>query len=72
MKIETLVKNTAGMNPVQFEEYCDYNQIQIDWLDVNITDFNEGYYNVVLPKYNDISVFAVDGSPVEIDYNELF
>jgi len=67
--LQQLIKETAGMNPVQFEAYCETNGIQTEWLDVTLSDFNEGFYNVTLPDYNDRSVFASDGSEVEIELN---
>ena len=67
ISLEQLIKETAGMNPVQFEAHCEANEIQIEWLDVCITDYNEGFYNATLPDYNDVNVFASDGSAVEID-----
>jgi hypothetical protein len=65
ISLEELMNDTTGMNPVQFEAYCDTNQIQIEWLDVTLSDFNDGFYNVTLTGYNDINVFASDGSPIE-------
>ena len=65
--LEQLIKETAGMNPVQFEAYCETNGIYTEWLDVTLTNFNEGFYNVTLPDYNDVNVFASDGSVVEIE-----
>jgi hypothetical protein len=67
--LQQLIKETAGINPVQFEVYCETNKIETEWLDVTLTDFNEGFYNVTLPDYNDRSVFASDGSEVEIELN---
>ena len=69
ISIKTLIESTNGMNPIQFETYCETNKIQIEWLDVTLTDFNEGFYNVTLPDYNDANVFASDGSAVEIELN---
>ena len=65
--LEQLIKETAGMNPLQFETYCETNGIQTEWLDVTLTDFNEGFYNATLPDYNDVNVFASDGSVIEIE-----
>jgi hypothetical protein len=67
ISLEQLIKETAGMNPVQFEAYCEANGIQTEWLDVSVSDYNEGFYNVTLSDYNDANVFASDGSVVEID-----
>ena len=63
--LEQLIKETAGMNPVQFEAYCETNEIQTEWLDVTLTDFNDGFYNVILPDYDNVEVFASDGSTIE-------
>jgi hypothetical protein len=65
--LKQLIKETTGMNPVQFQAYCETNGIQTEWLDVSLTDFNEGFYNVTLPDYNDVNVFACDGSIVKIE-----
>ena len=65
--LETLMNETAGMNPVQFEAYCERNSILVEWLDVTLTDFNDGFYNVTLPAYNDVNVFASDGSVIEFE-----
>jgi hypothetical protein len=67
--LETLMNETTGMNPVQFEAYCETNGIQTEWLEVCITDFNHGFYNVALSDYDDANVFAIDGSAVEVQPN---
>ena len=67
ISIKTLIESTNGMNPIQFETYCETNKIQIEWLDVTLTDFNDGFYNVILPQYGNVEVFASDGSPIEIN-----
>jgi hypothetical protein len=64
--LKQLIKATEGMSPVQFEAYCEANKIFIEWLDVTITDFNDGWYNVILPYYNDANVTAFDGSAIKI------
>ena len=65
VSIETLKNETTGMNPVQFEAYCEANGIFIEWLDVTLTDFNDGFYNIILPDYDNVEVFASDGSAIE-------
>jgi hypothetical protein len=64
--LDQLITETKGMNPVRFEAYCNSNKIKIEWMDVTINDFNDGFYNVVLPEFNFAEVFASDGSWVEI------
>lgn len=67
--LEHLIQTTTGMNPVQFETYCDTNEIQTEWVEVCVSDFNYGFYNVTLCGYNDANVFANNGSAVEIQPN---
>jgi hypothetical protein len=63
--LQTLMNETAGMNPVQFEAYCENNGIQTEWLEVCVTDFNDGVYNVTLPDYGDVNIFAINGSTIQ-------
>lgn len=65
--LKEVIQETAGMTPVQFETYCDNNGIQTEWLEVCVSDFNSGFYNVTLPDFNDTNVFASDGSAIEIE-----
>ena len=65
--LKEVIQETAGMNPVQFEAHCDNNGIQTEWVDVCVSDFNYGFYNVTLPDYNDTNVFANNGSTITIE-----
>jgi hypothetical protein len=53
------------MYPVQFEAYCEKNDIFVEWLEVCVTDFNNGLYIVTLPDYGDANIFASDGSTIQ-------
>lgn len=64
--LKEVMQETAGMNPVQFESYCETNSILTEWVDVCVSDFNYGFYNVTLPNYNDTNVFANNGSTITI------
>jgi len=65
MTRESLMNATAGMNPVQFEAYCNNNNILTEWLEVTLTDFNDGVYHITLPKMGWRCVIAYNGSPIE-------
>jgi hypothetical protein len=65
MTRETLMNATAGMNPVQFETYCNNNNILTEWLEVTPTNFNDGVYHITLPKMGWRCVISVNGSPIE-------
>ena len=48
----TSIHNAALSNDaVGFDAWCDKNKIDVTWLDVTLTDFNDEYYNVELPTY---------------------
>ena len=55
-------------NAVEIDNWCGLEGIDCEWLDVTITDFNDGYYNVVLPEYG-LNVMYYDGVLEEINEN---
>jgi hypothetical protein len=63
LAIETIIEETKGMTPKQFEAYAESNDIFLEWDDVCISDFNSGVYSVALPDY-DKAVYAFDGEPI--------
>jgi hypothetical protein len=69
----TSIHNAALSNDaVGFDAWCDKNKVDVTWLDVTLTDFNDGYYNVELPAYN-LEVCYCDGLLehfFEIELNE--
>lgn len=66
--IKTLIENTKGMNPNQFEAYCEANGIQNEWLDVTLTNFNDGVYHTMLPEYRSRCVYSFNGGPIEFSF----
>ena len=63
LTIETIIEETKGMTPKQFEAYAESNDIFTEWDEVCVTDFNSGVYSVVLPDH-DIIVYSLDGDPI--------
>ena len=51
---------------VAFDKWCDTNGIPNEWLDVTLTDFNDGYYNVELPEYG-VNVMYYNGKLEEFN-----
>jgi len=68
MNVETLIERTNGMTPIEFENFTDSNGIEVEWLEVCVSNYNEGMYNATLPQYEYVNVFAMNGSPIEINY----
>lgn len=50
----------AVKDAVWFDKFCEDNNIDNTWLDVTLTDFNDGYYNVQLPEYG-LEISYYDG-----------
>jgi hypothetical protein len=63
LDIETIIKETKGMTPKQFEAYAEQNGIFLEWHEVCVSDFNSGVYSVALPDY-DKAVYALNGGSI--------
>jgi hypothetical protein len=64
--INQIVEFATSTDAVGFENYCTENRIMVEWLDVTLTDMNEGYYNVYLPIY-DMGVMYYNGKLEEFN-----
>ena len=62
--LKQLVEETKGMTPVQFEKFAEENEIFVEWMEVCVTNLNEGMYEVYLPEY-DSTLWSVDGSEIQ-------
>lgn len=51
------------MDAVTFEEWMDKNNVGYEWLDVTLTDYNDGYYNILLD--DGINICFIDGKFIE-------
>ncbi len=51
---------------VEFEELCERNGIHTSWLDVNLMNYNEEYYNVEVVEYG-LEVIYYNGKLEEIN-----
>jgi len=62
--LKQLVEETKGMTPVQFEKFAEENEILVEWMEVCVSNLNEGMYEVYLPEY-DSTIWSVDGSEIQ-------
>ena len=60
-----LISLLPTMDAITFHALCDKSGIMDVWLDVTLTNFNEGYYNVQLPAYG-LEISYYDGVLEEI------
>ncbi len=51
---------------VEFEALCERNGIHTSWLDVNLMNYNEEYYNVEVVEYG-LEVIYYNGKLEEIN-----
>jgi len=51
------------MNAVTFEKWMDKNNVGYEWLDVTLTDRNDGFYNILLD--DGTNVCFIDGKFIE-------
>lgn len=63
--INQIKEFATNHNAVEFDKWCDENKVFVEWLDVTLTNLNDGYYNVYLPNYA-IGVQFYDGVLEEI------
>ena len=63
-----LIIDTRDMTPNQFESYCDFNGIQTEWLEVTLSNFNDGVYHITLPEYGNRCVYSFNGGPIEFSF----
>lgn len=64
MTTQQLKEMAKGMNPAQFEEFLTENEIMSEWLEICVSNPNEGTYHVHLMEQN-VGVAAWNGSEVE-------
>jgi len=60
LPIETIIEETKGMTPKQFESYAQSNDIFLERDEVGIP---EDYYAAILPDY-DKAVYSLNGKPI--------
>ena len=51
------------MDAVSFEKWMDKNNVGYEWLDVTLTNYNDGYYNILLD--DGTNVCFIDGEFIE-------
>ena len=60
IKKQELTDFLPKFDAVGFEAFCEKNKINVTWLDVTLTDYNQDYYNVELPEYG-LEISYYDG-----------
>ena len=61
MTLEQILAKAEVSTAAQFEQFLTDNKIKNTWLEVCLSDYNEGYYNITLDDYDDYAVLFSDG-----------
>jgi len=54
-----ILKHAKKVDAAAFDKWLTKNDVNYDWLDVTLTDMNEGWYNIVLE--DDTNICFVNG-----------
>ena len=58
--LNEIIDFAENNNAAEFNEWCESQGIDLEWLDITLTNINEGYYNVILSDY-DLNVMYYNG-----------
>ena len=61
MTLKQILAKAEVSTAAQFEQFLTDNKINNTWLDVSVSDYNEGYYNITLDDYQNHAVLFIDG-----------
>jgi hypothetical protein len=61
MTLDQIIFKAKVSDAVEFEKFLTDNNINNTWLDVCLTNYNEGYFNITLDDYEDFDIFFADG-----------
>jgi len=61
MTLDQIIAKAKVSDAVQFEKFLEDNSISNTWLDVCITDYSEGDFNITLDDYDDFDIAFFNG-----------
>jgi hypothetical protein len=61
MTLDQIIAKAKVSDAVQFEKFLEDNSISNTWLDVCITDYNDGDFNITLDDYDDFDIAFFNG-----------
>ena len=61
MTLDQIIFKAKVSDAVQFEKFLSDNNINNTWLDVCLTNYNEGYFNITLDDYDGFDIIFDDG-----------
>ena len=61
MTLDQIIFKAKVSDAVQFEKFLSDNNINNTWLDVCLTNYNEGYFNITLDDYDGFDIIFYNG-----------
>jgi hypothetical protein len=61
MTLDQIITQAESVDAIDFEKFLEVNNINNTWLDVCLTNYNEGYFNITLDDYEDFNIIFDDG-----------
>ena len=61
MTLDQITAQAENVDAIDFAKFLEENNINNTWLDVCLTNFNEGYFNITLDDYEDFNIIFDDG-----------
>ncbi len=61
MTLKQIIAQAKQVDAVDFNKFLDANNIRNSWLDVTLTDFNDGPYNITLDDFDQYNISFYDG-----------
>ena len=61
MTLDQIIFKAKVSDAVQFEKFLTDNNINNNWLDGCLTNYNEAYFNITLDDYEDFNIIFDDG-----------
>ncbi len=61
MTLDQILVKAKNSDAVEFDKFLTENKISNTWLDVCITNYNEGYFNITLDDYDYQDILFCDG-----------
>jgi hypothetical protein len=63
-----IIEKAKNSDAKQFTEFLDMNKIEWEMLECNIMDYNDEFFNISLPDYDDESIEYYNGKFHEMPY----
>ena len=61
MTLDQITAQAENVDAIDFAKFLEVNNINNTWLDVCLTNYNEGYFNITLDDYDGFDIIFYNG-----------